>query len=463
MSPRERTSLIVGMMAGIAVAFALFVVVQQVRVYESFRTEHFSPEPENPVSPPPNTGSTEISTQITADEQEKIGLETTEIRRGSVYGEIATLGRVEELETAVHTISARVGGRIDRLFVNVGEPVQKGQQLALIYNGETAPSAEASQTRPVTVYSDAAGIVRARNTTEGRFVGAGEVLFALVDLSSVWVRADIFELDVARVRPGLSAQITSEALSGLELHGTVSVMESRADAQTGTTPVRIRVENPGMRLRPGMFVRSVLQVPLGTNVVRVPRTAVIDTGTEKIVYVVLDGGVFQRRKIQVGPPGKDHYPVVEGLAEGDKVVTNGAFLIDSQARRMGSSVAPYEDSGSLSEAGAPPGAVSRMAYRIKFRTTPDRPSAQKEILLYITVLDASGNPISDAQVRVTLIMPEMPSMRMPAMRNDADLRWNGTEYVGAINLAMAGSWNVVVEASRGLQRLATYRTRFDAH
>lgn len=511
MTRGERTWLFVGMLGGLAATLVMFAVMHRTPAAEPIPRDEARQEPQVASAPP--EGPLPV-VQLTTGEQEKIGLQTTEVRRGTVYGEIVAPARVEELDSAVRTVTARVAGRIDRLLLSPEQPVQKGQPVALIHSPELVTSAEeyrsaiegrrtlgaspqpeavaradelveasrrgldpwglspdairsivASPQAPihVTIHSESVGIVRVRNVSEGRFVSAGEVLFTLIDLSTVRVRADIFESDMARIRPGLSALIISEALPGVTLRGEVDSIDSQSDFQTGTTPVRLQVPNPRMRLRPGMLVRSVFQAPLGTNVLTVPRTAVIDTGTDKIVYVASDGGMFQRRSIQVGPPGKDNYPVLGGLVEGDRVVTHGAFLVDSQARLTSGMTGLFGDSRSFSESPAPSGSAARIAYSVTFRTYPEPPAAGKANSAHVTVLDSSGKPVSDAQVRVTVVMPAMPSMGMPEMRHSTDLPWRGSEYLGPMNVGMPGSWNVVVEARRGNQLLATYRNRFDAH
>ena len=177
----------------------------------------------------------------------------------------------------------------------------------------------------VTVNASSGGIVRSRKVAEGQFVNAGDTLIELTDLKTVWVKADVFDSDLARIRPGISSTITSEAMPALKLTGKVDFIDPHSDPQTRTTPVRIQVENPGTRLKPGMIVQTAFHIALG-NVLTVPREAVLDSGTEKVVYVARDNGVFEQQRIQVGTPLKDRYPVTEGLKVGDKVVTNGVFL-----------------------------------------------------------------------------------------------------------------------------------------
>jgi len=511
MTRGERTWLFVGMLGGLAATLAVFAVVYRPPAAEPSPRDEASQEPRVASAPP--EGPLPV-VPLTTGEQEKIGLQTTEVRRGTVYGEVVAPARVEELDTTVRTITAPVAGRIDRLLLSPEQPVKKGQPVALISSPELVKAAEeyrsaiegrralganpqadaaaraeelvdasrrrldpwglspdairsivASPEAPIhaTIPSESVGVVRVRHVSEGRVVSAGEALFTLIDLTTVGVRADVFQSDMGRIRPGQSALIISDALPGATLRGEVSSIDSQSDFQTGTTPVRLQVANPEMRLRPGMLLRSVFPVPLGTNVLTVPRSAVIDTGMNKIVYVASDDGTFQRRSIQVGPPGKDTYPVLGGLVEGENVVTNGAFLVDSQARLTSGMTALFGDSRSFSESAAPSGSAARMSYSVTFRTAPAPPAAGQDNSAHVTVLDSSGKAVSDAQVRVIALMPAMPSMGMPEMRHSTDLSWRGSEYTGQLSVGMPGSWNVVVEARRGSQLLATYRTRFDAH
>ncbi|HLQ79151.1 MAG TPA: efflux RND transporter periplasmic adaptor subunit, partial [Terriglobia bacterium] len=255
--------------------------------------------------------------------------------------------------------------------------------------------------------------------------------------------------------PGLPALITSEALPNTKLRGEVSFIDPHSDPQARTTPVRIQLENPGTRLKPGMVVQATFQMALG-SVLTVPQSAIIDTGMDKTVYVAHENGIFERRSIHVGSPVKDRYPVVEGLKSGEKVVSNGAFLIDSQTRLTGGLTGMFGGSKSFAEP------VPASDYKTTFRIEPDPPAGGKDNTIHVVVVDSAGKPVSDAQVRMTLIMPAMPSMGMPEMRSSGDLKWNGTEYTGPIHIMMAGPWNVVVEAQRGNRPLSVYRTNLSA-
>jgi Cu(I)/Ag(I) efflux system membrane fusion protein len=316
-------------------------------------------------------------------------------------------------------------------------------------------SIQPEQPIQVTVSADTSGIVRSRKVTEGQFVNAGDALIELTDLSTVWVKADVFDTDLARIRPGLTATIQSDALPGVKLSGVVDFIDPQSDPQTRTTPVRIQVDNPGTRLKPSFHLA------LG-SVLTVPRDAVIDTGQEKVVYIARDNGVFQQQRIRTGTPVKDRYPVLEGLKEGEKVVTNGVFLVDSQTRLTGGLTGMFGGSKSYTDASSPPATSTPSAYKMTVRIDPDPPQGAKQNTVHVSLVDAVGKPVTDAQVRASFQMPAMPAMNMPEMRNGTELKWTGSDYVGPIQIMMAGGWNVTVEARRGNEVLTTVQTHINA-
>jgi Cu(I)/Ag(I) efflux system membrane fusion protein/cobalt-zinc-cadmium efflux system membrane fusion protein len=530
---REKRWLAVGILAGFIVAVAaaagLFLHLQRTKAPETAIPATATSDSASAVSNVTNDAM-QTASQLSAEEQAKIGLQITEIRPEAVTQDILAIGRVEEPETSVATVSTRFGGRIERLFVNfTGQPVQKGDPVATIaitgqpagkddpvssiYSRELIAAAEEykfalenrehahSSSRPeaagqadalveasrirlsrwgltpdqvdkllaapeqpirITVNAEFSGIVRSRKVAEGQFVNPGDALVDLTDLRTVWVKADVFDSDLARIRPGLPGTISSEALPGLKLSGTVQFIDPHSDPQTRTTPVRIQVDNPGIRLKPGMIVQAAFHISLGT-LLTVPREAVIDSGTEKIVYIARDNGVFQQQRIQVGTaPLKDRFAVTDGLMRGDKVVTKGAFLVDSQTRLTGGLTGLFGGSKSFSDSGASATATGGHAFKMTFRIEPDPPRGANPNTIHVALVDAAGKPVTDAQVRLTFVMPAMPAMNMPEMRNNADLKWAGSEYTGPIQIMMAGGWNVSIEARRGDELLATAQTHINA-
>jgi RND family efflux transporter MFP subunit len=512
----QRRSLFVGILIGLLIATAVWFVRRHVLSRQAARMTTETAASSVPAIPadittqPPEVGA---SVQLTGDEQKSIGIETVAVKRQTIRKEIIAPGRVNEPETGIGVISARIGGRIDKLLLNVtGETVTRAQPVALIYSPEVFTAAEeyrlalenrqrlssskeseaiseaealirASKRRlelrglteqqideiatsseasvQLTTYSSISGVVTKRNVSEGQYVKEGDVLYTVTDLSSVWVQADIFESDIPLIRSGQAAKITAPTLGDGSIQGTVSFLQPAVDPQTRTMTARIQVPNPQMRLRPGMFVQVSFQAPIGAEAVAVPRSAVLDTGKEKVVYVARDNGVFEKRAIEAEVVGQEYYAATKGLKPGERVVTHGNFLIDSQTRLTATITGMFGGSKAFGAENASPQGGST-DYTITLQSEPAAPKGGSEGTFHVKVTGPDGKPVSDAQVQMQLLMPAMPSMGMGEMRSAIDFMWNGSEYVGKGPIAMAGPWNVTVEARRNGQLLGVYRARFDA-
>lgn len=524
MKLNNRQSLFVGLGIGLLIAILAFAAMTGFDHAARKRlatavTPEGAPSPAAPqkTQPAMDSGTEPGSTvELTEDEQRAAGVQISEVRHQRLTTEVAAFGRVEEPESRLSTISARVAGRIDKLYLQyTGQSVQRGQAIAEIYSPELLsaseeyklaldsrnqlkPAAEpeaiqaaddlvsasrrrlelwgmtpqqieriaTGQSNPdVTVYSSASGTVVERKVTQGQYVNAGDVLYSVADLSTVWVKADVYESDLPQIRAGQPVEITSDALSGKTIHGSVEFIEPQASVETRTVPVHVHVANPGMRLRPGMFVRAVFN-QRQENALVLPRSAVLDTGTRKLVYVAKPSGVFEAREVQTGTPNNDLFPVISGVKSGERVVTNGNFLIDSQTRLTGGMTGLFGGSKAFGDHATPGGGTPEppgaKTAKISYRTDPDPLKGAAPAKFYVQLVDASGKAIADAQVKVTLVMPGMPAMNMPEMRATADLPWNGGEYSGTINVATAGSWTTTIEATRNAQLLASQHVRLTA-
>src|SRR5205823_4781369 len=139
--------------------------------------------------------------------------------------------------------------------------------------------------------------------------------------------------------------------------------------------------------------------------------------------VVEGKGTFERRVVETGTANETDYSIIAGLKEGDRVVTHGAFLIDSQSRLTGGMTGLF---GGSKEFSCPEAASSE--FKITFAIEPNPPKGGQNNKLHVSVADASGKPVTDSDVKVTLIMPAMPSMGMQEMRANADLKLAGSEY-----------------------------------
>jgi multidrug efflux pump subunit AcrA (membrane-fusion protein) len=515
MTKREKRLVLSGMLCGMVVAAVLFVAIRH--LHDSGTADLNVIVPAQAQDSEPTTskesesaGGQTISTlQLSDQEQQQIGVQTVKVERRNFRRTLSAVAQVEQAETELATVSARVSGRIDKLFVDfTGQPVRRGQEIALIYSPEIYSTAEeyrlalenrkrlgssaepqavsgaedlvaagrrrlelwgltsqqidgiASSPKPqidLPIYSPANGIVTERKVTEGQYVSAGESLYTLSDLSTVWVKAELYQPDMATIRIGQPAEIMWDAPSG-STHGRVAFVDPMVNPQTRTASVRIQVANPKMHLRPGMFVNVKFAMPEGNDMLAVPRSAVVDTGTRKIVYVSTGNGNFDGKDVRLGQPSDEYYPVLAGLKAGDRVVAQGNFLIDSQTRITGGMTGLFGGSKQYESGQA---AVSS-AIQFRFSADPASPKGGSNAKVQVAVLDASGKPISDAAVKVALVMPAMPAMNMPETRSPADLNWDGTQYTGSVKVPSSGAWNVEIEARRNGQVLGTYRSRLVA-
>jgi Cu(I)/Ag(I) efflux system membrane fusion protein len=319
--------------------------------------------------------------KIDPDRQQLIGLRVAAATSGPVGGAWRTTGRVAVDETRVHHLNVKFGGFVEHVHADfVGRPVRRGEPLFAIYspellaaeedyilalrtrealagtrglagNGEDLVAASRrklelwdvpradierlEQTRQaertLTVRSPADGVVVKKDVVPGMKVAAGDMPYEIVDLSAVWVLADVYETELSQVKVGAPATLTLKAVPGRAYQGRVAFIDPFLDAKTRTAKVRIAFGNPGGELKPEMFGEVVLKTP-PRQALRVPADAVIDSGTRQVVFVDLGDGKFQPRQVRLGANDGAQVEVLAGLTEGEKVVTRANFLVDSESR-----------------------------------------------------------------------------------------------------------------------------------
>jgi membrane fusion protein, copper/silver efflux system len=182
-----------------------------------------------------------------------------------------------------------------------------------------------------TWYAPRDGVVLMRNATEGMKMAAGDVLFRIADLSTVWVLADVPEYALASVEPGQAATIRVRSLPGRNFDGRVALIYPQVNKETRTTKVRIVIPNPDGVLRPDMYADVEVATGGGKPVVAVPNSAVIDTGTRQIVILDKGDGRFEPREVKIGAQGGGYTEVRDGLVPGDRIVVAENFLIDAES------------------------------------------------------------------------------------------------------------------------------------
>jgi Cu(I)/Ag(I) efflux system membrane fusion protein len=188
--------------------------------------------------------------------------------------------------------------------------------------------------RTLTVFSPVSGYVVQKVALQGMKVQAGEKLFDIVDTSTVWVLADIYEHELALVKTGQKAEISVASLPGRVFTAAIEYVAPLLAGETRTVKVRFTLTNRGGELKPQMFANVALKANLGRRLV-VPDAAVINTGARQLVYVDKGEGYFEPREVSLGLKAEGMSEVLSGLRAGEKVASAATFLIDSEARLKG--------------------------------------------------------------------------------------------------------------------------------
>lgn len=311
-------------------------------------------------------------------------VQTAKVSYTTPENEIYLTGKIAPNEKKLAVITANYSGRIEKLFVDfTGQTVSKGEKMATIYSPELVTAQkeliEAAKNKQINpslynavreklslwkinekqidaiessgevmtefdVYTQISGIVMNRNISAGDYINRGSVLFEIADLSSVWVMLDAYEQDLSVVRIGDKVDFTIASLPGREFTSTVTFIDPLINPQTRTASVRMEVNNPGMQLKPEMFVKGKIkskfsaQTGLKGKSLLISKTSVLWTGTRSVVYVKVPGSEFpsfEMREINLGPRAGDFYVVENGLQESEEIVTNGVFAIDAAAQLSG--------------------------------------------------------------------------------------------------------------------------------
>ena len=175
------------------------------------------------------------------------------------------------------------------------------------------------------------GIVVERNATIGATVGSDANLFKIIDLSSVWIDANVFEKDLERVKLGQQVNVTVPAIPGVTFLGRVILVSSVVDPETRSLKVRTEVPNRGGNLKPDMFANVAIITDVNRSAISIPQSAVLDDGGQKVVFVASDSG-YEKRVVSVGIQSNDRVEIQAGLKAGDKVVVKGNYLLLQQSK-----------------------------------------------------------------------------------------------------------------------------------
>ena len=449
--------------------------------------------------------------ELTPQRLQSIGVKTAVVEEKPVADEIRTVGNAEVDEERLAYIQVRFQGWIQKVFADsTYQYIHRGQPLFTIYSPDlvttereyllarqnrldlahssvpgvasgSASLLDAAAERlkqwevpdrdiaeletsgkvqnELEIDSPVSGFITERNALPNMYVEPETKLYTVADLSTIWIYAQLYQTDMARIRVGDPATVTTDAYPGLTFRGRVNYAWPQVDMTTRTQRVRLVFSNPGMKLTPGSFVNVRLEVPLGKHLA-VPASGVLQSGSRQIAFVAHGGGSIEPRQIELGPRVADEFIVLNGLKAGERIVTSANFLIDSESQlqaALGSFAPPPPGAGAAAAMNAP-GAQAN----IEFTTSPSPPH-KGDNTFHVKLTDTKGTPVAGAQVTVTFFMPAMPAMGMAAMRTDSNLNDTGNGlYEGSGKLESGGTWQVTIVAQRNGQTVASKQLSVNA-
>jgi RND family efflux transporter MFP subunit len=321
--------------------------------------------------------------QIAPEKQQVIGMAFGAAEYETVNGAIRAAARVTLDETRITKVQSRLEGWIDKVFADfTGRQVQQGDPLLTIYSPEALatqqeyllalraqramtgnPMREMTEStgnlvaaarkrlelfgigsrqldevartgQPIenlTLEAPFSGFVMERNAYPRQHVTPETVLYTVADLSTVWVIADVYEYESADVRLNQPATLTLPSAPGRVFRGRVSYILPQVDPATRTLKVRVAFDNPGFALKPDMYGEVQLQTG-GARRLVVPQSAVLNSGDRQVVFLDRGNGVFEPRDVKIGVQSGDRTEILSGLKAGERIVTSGNFLIDSESQ-----------------------------------------------------------------------------------------------------------------------------------
>lgn len=319
--------------------------------------------------------------QISPDRQQLIGVKTGTVEKRALEKVIRTVGRVDYDEQKITTVSLKIGGWIEDLYVDfTGKYVRKGEPLLTIYSPELVSTqeeyllalkarqslrkssfpevassgdslAEAAKRRlklwdisdeeikrleeggqakkTITLYAPFSGHVLEKSAYKGMNVMPGSSLFKLADLSVVWLYADVYEYELPYIRLGQQASIQLASLPGETFTGKAIYIYPSLNPETRTAKVRFEFPNLHGKLKPEMYANVEMKFRLGERLA-VPAGAIIDTGLRKMAIVAKGSGYFEPREVKAVKVD-DYYEILDGLKQGEQIVTSASFLVDSES------------------------------------------------------------------------------------------------------------------------------------
>lgn len=454
-----------------------------------------------------------VPVQLTDQQMNNIGVQTGTVEYKQLNDEIRVTGTVDVDERLQSSVQVRFSGYIRKVFADATyQYVRKGDPLFTIYSPDLVATQEeyllarrnqsalsgssvdgvasgasslttAAEQRlrqwdipnseivklqkigkaitDLTINSPASGYIMERNVLPNMYVEPATKLYTLADLSQVWVNAQVFQNDVGRLKRGDSSSITVDAYPGRTFHGRVEEILPQVDMTTRTVKVRLAVNNPGVTLKPGMFVNVDLKSALGRQLV-VPASAVFQTGTRQIVFIDHGNGSLEPKDVSLGARVGDDFVVLKGLQVHQQIVTSANFLLDSESQLQAAAGSYAPPPPSAGQQVANPSAKPQSTVAIDLTTDPNPPHKGTNTY-HVKLSGANGQPVAGAQVTVTFFMAAMPAMGMGAMNVTSQLTEKSAgAYDGTGVLESGGTWQVTVTAKQNGQTIGTKQLRVNA-
>lgn len=323
-------------------------------------------------SQPESTSETGESFPITPRQQQLIGMQLDTVKLRSLQEHIRTIGRLEHAEPNLTEIVSRINGYIEQTYVDeTGVHVHKGQELITVYSpelvsiqqdylsaleGSNPRLAERARERlrllhmpeseikrmetkgepllEVTLVSPVMGHIMKMNVRNGLKFEPGTTLYRINNHSKLWLQADIYEDDLPFIELGQTVEFEIQGRPGEKYEGTVDFIPPMINNKSRTLPVRIKVPNPDFKLKMGQYASVTFNQDLG-EILSVHRDAVLKTGKRAVVFKKIEDGRFIPVEVQLGPLAGEYYQVLDGVENGDWVVTYGRFWLDAESRLRG--------------------------------------------------------------------------------------------------------------------------------
>jgi Cu(I)/Ag(I) efflux system membrane fusion protein/cobalt-zinc-cadmium efflux system membrane fusion protein len=454
-----------------------------------------------------------VPVQLSNEQRNSIGVKTGSVEYKQLNDEIRATGTVDIDERLQSSVQVRFSGYIRKVFANATyQYVRKGDPLFTIYSPDLVatqeeyllarrnlaalggssidgvasgasslttaaeqrlrqwdiPESEIAKLKEsgkaiseLTINSPSSGYITERVALPNMYVEPATKLYALADLSRVWVNAQVFQNDVGRLKRGDTSVITVDAYPGREFHGRVEEILPQVDMTTRTVKVRLAVNNLGVILKPGMFVNVDLKSALGRQLV-VPASAVFETGTRQVVFVDHGNGSIGPKDVSLGARVEDDLIVLKGLEPHQRIVTSANFLLDSESQ-LQAAAAPNTASVPLSgQSTASQSTGPQTSLAIDFTTNPN-PVHKGSNAITVKVTSANGQPVVGAQVTATFLLPAMPAMGMGAVTDSFQLTQKSPGvYDGTGILESGGTWQVTITIKQNGQTIGTKQLRVSA-